>query len=38
MRDNFLEGNYKINVVNWNISVAKKKEINKDFISSGEWK
>jgi len=26
-----------INLVNWNILVAKKK-INKDFVSNGEWK
>jgi hypothetical protein len=38
MRDNFLEGNWNKNLVNWNILVAKKKEINKDFVSSGEWK
>jgi len=24
--------------VNWNILVTKRKEIKKDFVSSGEWK
>jgi len=38
LRNNFLEGNYNITLVNWNILVAKIKEINKDFVSSGEWK
>lgn len=27
-----------INLVNWNILVAKRKKIKKDFVSSGEWK
>jgi len=39
IKDNSLKGNLKKKkLVNWNILVTNRKEIKKDFVSSGEWK
>lgn len=36
--DLLLENQYLQNLVNWNILVTKGKKINRDSVSSGEWK